>query len=527
MAIATPSSFDVNALVAIGNAATRRLIVSVMHECGFAVQEKTKDISHTMLHLEHRNASNINIILCDKLGGTGHLEILKHVRWGEGQPPQSLPVIALDSQWTAEELIAARDAGISASLTLPLTRHSLQMAITAAMTTQKAFISSPGFHGPDRRSAIMKGYKGPFRRADDTLTRRQEGSPVIAPSADHRKVKLRNKPREAMPPSSSVDMKAEIGWSAAIATGRDDIDDQHRKIIDFLKILGTTSSAEYESKAVDDVFDGLLDYVKMHFNHEESLMDSFDYDERDKHKRIHASFVEKLVGINRDDLHSNGGSEKLFFLIYNWLVTHIVSIDRIMIAKMNGEYDDGIGGETVHKQTGIVIENAYELAARIMNVNLQTSSTVDKRHKKSIMRDVSKSTERLINLMELADSRVQVSGCSNFQLKRLGEIRHALTKSADSLAETAAIKIIKFCTDILHGKEGIPLGIGDVLRRQMSRVASLAAVIGGLDAMSSTAKSAAIEANELARKIFEIELGSAASLRDFEIAKNNNEAPTV
>ena len=200
------------------------------------------------------------------------------------------------------------------------------------------------------------------RRADDALTRRQEGSPVIAPSADQRQVKLRDKPREAMAPSSSVDMKAEIGWSTAIATGRDDIDDQHRKIIDFLKILGATSSAEYESKAVDDVLDGLSDYVKMHFKHEESLMDSFDYDERDRHKRIHAGFVEKLDGINRGELHNSGGSEKLFFLIYNWLVTHIVSIDRIMIAKMNGEYDDGIGSETVHKQTGIVIENAYELA---------------------------------------------------------------------------------------------------------------------------------------------------------------------
>ena len=153
-----------------------------------------------------------------------------------------------------------------------------------------------------------------------------------------------------------------------------------------------------------------------------------------------------------------------------------------------------------------------------MNVNLQTSSTSDDRHKKSIIHDVSKSTERLINLMELADSRVQVSGCSNFQLKRLGEIRHALTKSADSLAETAAKKVTRFCGDILSGKQGIPLGIGDVLRRQMGRVASLAAVIGGLDAMSSTAKSAAIEANEVAGKILEMELGSAASLQDFDIA---------
>ncbi|WP_235063027.1 hemerythrin family protein [Paramagnetospirillum caucaseum] len=519
MAIAASSSLDVNALVAIENAATRKLIVSVMRECGFVVQEETKDISHTMLHLEHGNASNINIILCDKLGGSGHLKILKHVRWGKGQPPQSLPIIALDNQWTADELIEARDAGISASLTLPITRHTLQMAVTATMTKQKAFIASPMFHGPDRRSAVMKSYKGPFRRADDAQTRRQEGSPVIAQSVAQRQIKSSDHHQDVASSSSSVDTKTEMGWSAAIATGREDIDEQHQKIIDFLKILGATSSAEYERKAVDDVLNGLSNYVKMHFMHEETLMDSFDYDERDKHKRIHSGFVEKLDRINRDDFHNGGGSEKLFYIIYNWLVTHIVSIDRVMIAKMNGEYDANGGGDPVLKQTGLVIENAYELAAKIMNVNLQTSAVADKKRKTALLRDISKSTERLINLMELADSRVQVSGCSNFQLKRLGEIRHALTKSADSLAVTAAKKIIRLCGDILSGKQGIPLGIGDILRRQMGRVASLTAVIGGLDAMSSTAKSAAIEANEVAGKILEMELGSAASLQDFDIVE--------
>ena len=105
---------------------------------------------------------------------------------------------------------------------------------------------------------------------------------------------------------------------------------------------------------------------------------------------------------------------------------------------------------------------------------------------------------------------------SSFLFSVLGEIRSALTQSADSLAEDAAKKVIKFCSDILSGKQGVPLGIGDVLRRQLGRVSSLAGVIGGFDAMSSASKSAAIMANEVAGKVLEIELGSAASLRDFD-----------
>ena len=513
--MATLSASEVHALVAIENVTTRRLVVGLFRESGFNVLEEAKDADYALLYLRRGGTVKLNIIICDRLGNAGHEAILKFVRWNEGGLNPALPVIGIDSHWTADELIAVRDSGISATLTLPLTKRSLQMAISAAMAKEKAFISSPVFRGPDRRFAVIKGYKGPFRRADDALTRRHPGSPVIAQSVDHQQVKRLVHPQEVVTPSSSVDAKAEIEWSAAIATGRDDIDDQHRKIIDFLKILGTTSTVEYEKKAVDDVFNGLSDYLKMHLKYEESLMDSFDYDEIDKHKRIHAAFVEKVDGINRDELHDSGGSEKLFFLIYNWLVTHIVSMDSIMIAKMNGEYDDEVGSQNIHKQTGIVIENAYELAARIMNVNMQTNAIADGRRKKSVVNEISKSTERLINLMELADSRVQVNGCSNFQLRRLGEIRSALTKSADSLAEIAAKKVIKFCSDILSGKQGVPLGLGDVLRRQLGRVSSLAGVIGGFDAMSSTSKSAAIMASELAGKVLEIELGSAASLRDF------------
>jgi hemerythrin-like metal-binding protein len=517
MALPLQSSAKLSAFVAIENVATRKLIVSTIRECGYSIVEETKDLSHTILHLERGNASNINIILMDKLGGSGHLQVLKYVRWESKLIPRSLPIIGLDGQWTADELIAARDAGISSSLTLPLTRHSLQLAITAALKKQQSYIDSPTFHGPDRRSAIMKGYKGPYRRADDeTLSRRQDGSPVLARGSDQRQVKNKGeKPQGDATSIASVDVKAEIEWTTAIATGQADIDDQHKKIIDFLKILGSTSSAEYENKAIDDVLKGLSDYVKQHFKHEECLMDSFDYDDKDKHKRIHAAFVQKLDGVNREDIHKKGGGEKLFFIIYNWLVTHIVSIDRIMIAKMNGEYDE-IGDKTIHKQTGIVIENAYELATKIMNVNLQASAISDKSRNKSLIQEVNKSTERLINLMELANSRVQISGCSNFQLRRLGEIRSALKQSADTLAETAAKKVVRTCNDILIGKKGIPLGIGDVLRRQMSRVSCLVAVIGGSEALSLTAKSAANEAHEKAAKIFELGLGSAASLKDFK-----------
>jgi hemerythrin-like metal-binding protein len=506
---------EVSALVAIENATTRRLVVSLLRESGYGVLAETKDPDHTLLHLRRGEMAKFNIIICDRLGGTGHVSVLKSVRWSEGVIPQSLPVIGVDGQWTADELIAARDAGISATLTLPLTKRSLQMAVSTAIGKQKSFIAAPTFRGPDRRAAVISGYKGPFRRADDALTRRLPGSPVITQSQAAGEKK--DPPHEAKPPAAAREHgKAEIEWSMAIATGRDDIDEQHKKIIELLKDLGRPSEKNDDDKIIDSVVLELNSYVKMHFSHEEQLMDTFDYDERDNHKQIHAGFIKKLDSFNIDDLRSAGRRERLFFIVYNWLVSHIVTIDRVMIAKMTGEYDDSVGADTIRKQTGVVIGDAFDLASQIMNIQMMAGRTSSSSKRTAYINDISSSTERLINLMELADSRVQVCGCSTFQLRRLGEIRSALATSADSLAEVAARRVITFCRDILSGKQGIPLGVGDVLHRHLGRVSSLAAVIGGADAMSASARGAAAEASELAGKVFEMGAGSVASLRSFE-----------
>ncbi|WP_173981916.1 hemerythrin family protein, partial [Magnetospirillum sp. SS-4] len=133
---------------------------------------------------------------------------------------------------------------------------------------------------------------------------------------------------------------------------------------ELLKDLGRPSEKNDDNKIIDSVVSELNAYVKMHFSHEEQLMDTFDYDERDKHKQIHAGFIKKLNSFNIDDLRSAGRRERLFFIVYNWLVSHIVSIDRVMIAKMTGEYDDSVGADTIRKQTGVVIGDAFDLASQ-------------------------------------------------------------------------------------------------------------------------------------------------------------------
>jgi hemerythrin-like metal-binding protein len=379
------------------------------------------------------------------------------------------------------------------------------MAIQSAMAKQKTFIISSSFRGPDRRAAKISNYKGPFRRSDDTLAPRQSGAIVKSQSAINGIMDCDNSPKTVNLPKNT-----DIVWSANISTGRADIDDEHKKIIEFLKLLGSASSDEYEKLAVSEVIDGLKEYVKIHFAHEELLMDSFEYDEIENHKKIHAEFIKKLDKLDINSLRKEGGGERLFVLIYNWLVSHIIGIDRVMIAKMKGVYDDGMAIDTVQRQTNVVIGNAYQLAMAIVSSHNNSSSSYMRN-----MENISKLTVRLVNLMELAEIRVRTSGCSDFQLKRLGEIQTSLIKTAESLTQYAAEQISARCTNILMGGNCIPLGLGEVLGHQIGRLFKLAWVAGGVDSLGSSAKAAINNATKLSDEVLALKGLSRTNIADF------------
>ena len=492
-------------LVAISNVAIRNLIVGILSDNSFGSYDEAINLDTAIMHLDRDCIKKYNLILCDMLGGNGHLLILKHVRWNEKLSCQKIPVIGVDKNWTADQIITARDSGINSTINTPLTKRSLHMAIQTAVAKQNSFIISASFRGPDRRAAKISTYKGPFRRSDDSLAQRESKAIAKSQSASNG---IRNCDKNSK--TVNLTKNTDIVWSANISTGRADIDDEHKKIIEFLRLLGSTSSDEYEKLAVSEVIDGLKEYVKTHFAHEELLMGSFEYDEIDSHKRIHAEFIKKLDKLDINSLRREGGGERLFVLIYNWLVSHIIGIDRVMIAKMTGDYDDGIAIDTVQRQTSVVIGNAYQLAMAIVSSQNNSGTSYI-----SNMENISKLTVRLVNLMELAEMRVRTSGCSDFQLKRLGEIQASLIKTAESLTEYAAEQISTRCTKILMGGNCIPLGLGEVLGHQIGRLFKLAWVAGGVDSLGSSAKSAINRATKLSDEVLALKGLSRTNIADF------------
>ena len=113
-----------------------------------------------------------------------------------------------------------------------------------------------------------------------------------------------------------------IVWSPELDTGIDVIDQQHRRIVDYINALEVANQA-HDRQAVGDTLDELVDYTMSHFAFEESLQEEAGYAYCKPHKRVHELFVRRVGDyVERHRLGEEIG-EELYHLLTTWLVNHI------------------------------------------------------------------------------------------------------------------------------------------------------------------------------------------------------------
>ncbi len=115
--------------------------------------------------------------------------------------------------------------------------------------------------------------------------------------------------------------------------GVSSIDDQHKELIYKINELHELIESEASRSEIDAIFDFLEDYVAKHFGMEEDLMAKHNYPDRDRHMAKHKHFVEEFIKA-RDGYRAYTGSGiwpgigAMEGLLKNWLVTHIMTIDK-------------------------------------------------------------------------------------------------------------------------------------------------------------------------------------------------------
>ncbi|OOZ40394.1 hypothetical protein BOW53_07955 [Solemya pervernicosa gill symbiont] len=89
-----------------------------------------------------------------------------------------------------------------------------------------------------------------------------------------------------------------ITWDDTYSVGIEEIDNQHKVLVGLINELDDALRVHSNREMVQGVIDQLIDYTKLHFAVEESIMRLFKYKEYEPHKAVHDGIIDKLNGMN-------------------------------------------------------------------------------------------------------------------------------------------------------------------------------------------------------------------------------------
>ena len=130
---------------------------------------------------------------------------------------------------------------------------------------------------------------------------------------------------------SSPIKKDFIEWSDTLSVGVQEIDDQHKGLAAMVNEMSEGIKGGWGKEARDEVLTRLVEYTKVHFATEESLMSISNYPAINTHKKQHEQLID-MVGahIKKYDEDPNASNYDLLFFLKRWLVEHIMKDDKAM-----------------------------------------------------------------------------------------------------------------------------------------------------------------------------------------------------
>ncbi len=128
-----------------------------------------------------------------------------------------------------------------------------------------------------------------------------------------------------------------LEWSDKLSVNIDEIDAQHKKLIELINRLNDAWKEDFKREDVRSVFMELIEYTKYHFTSEEKYMEKINYPGLEAHKKQHAAFVNKLKNLQaKCSYNSREVYTDLLSFLSNWIVVHIMHSDQEYVPYMEG-----------------------------------------------------------------------------------------------------------------------------------------------------------------------------------------------
>lgn len=120
----------------------------------------------------------------------------------------------------------------------------------------------------------------------------------------------------------------DIVWGRVLSVGVDEIDEDHRKLVNIFNILKHSVMERESPDYLAAVLEELLNCTVWHFSHEERLMLKYRYEGIDEHKADHQELIKSAKELQQEILQADKplADEHIEFL-ERWLTEHILTAD--------------------------------------------------------------------------------------------------------------------------------------------------------------------------------------------------------
>jgi len=121
---------------------------------------------------------------------------------------------------------------------------------------------------------------------------------------------------------------AKFIWTDQLNVGIEVIDQQHRRIVEYINQLDDARSNNYSREEIGFLINELVDYTISHFGFEESLQEEAGYPFLKSHQKVHELFTKRVADFQTRYNNGEDVTKGLNSLLVTWLFNHIKRDDN-------------------------------------------------------------------------------------------------------------------------------------------------------------------------------------------------------
>jgi hemerythrin-like metal-binding protein len=118
-------------------------------------------------------------------------------------------------------------------------------------------------------------------------------------------------------------------WNQGYSVGVGAMDAEHKRLIELIHGLYEAMGEGKAGEIMDAVIDDLAAYTRLHFKHEEDLMQRYGYPKLAEQRQAHREFVSRVESLAAEASDRKVGlALRTADFLKKWLVGHIQGMDK-------------------------------------------------------------------------------------------------------------------------------------------------------------------------------------------------------